>query len=124
MNKFVSAMLIGLSLVVAQPVLAHGEKPRHGGVMSEAKDLNFELVAENGKAALYILDHGAPLPSGNVVGKLTVMNGSEKSEVDLQPAGENKLISTSDVKLSKGSKVIASVTLADKKNVGVRFSVK
>lgn len=124
MKHFAKVVLVAMTLSMVQPVLAHGEKPRHGGVMSEAKDLNFELVAENGKAAVYLLDHGKPVPTANVSGKLTVMNGSEKLEVDLQPAGENKLISKSDLKLSNGAKVIASITLADKKNVSVRFAVK
>jgi hypothetical protein len=124
MRTFLHAVVIGLSIAVTQPLLAHGEKPRHGGVMSEAKDLNFELVAENGKAAVYILDHGAPVPTSNASGKLTVMNGTQKTEVELKPAGDNKLISGSDVTLGKGTKVIASVTLADKRNVSVRFALK
>ncbi len=124
MKHFLHAMLLGLSMAVAQPLLAHGEQPHHGGVVSEVKDLSFELVSEKGKAAIYILDHGSPVPTENVSGKLTVLNGTEKSELDLQPAGNNKLMSHSDVALGKGVKVIASLTLADKRNVKVRFSLK
>ncbi len=56
-------------------------------------------------------------------GKLTVLNGTEKSEAELKPMGENKL-EAQGVKLGKGSKAIASVTTPKKKTISVRFAVK
>ena len=123
MKKLLSIVALGLSFAIAQPVLAHGEKPRHGGVVSEAKDLSFELVNQNGKAVIYILDHGQPVDTAKASGKLTVLNGSEKTEIDLQPAGENRLTSAGKISLGKGAKAIASLTLGEKK-VSVRFAVK
>lgn len=123
MKKLLSIVALGLSFAIAQPVLAHGEKPRHGGVVSEAKDLNFELVNQNGNAVIYILDHGQPVDTAKASGKLTVLNGSEKTEADLQPAGENRLASTGKISLGKGAKAIASLTLGQNK-VSVRFAVK
>lgn len=123
MKKLLNIVALGLSFALVQPVLSHGEKPQHGGVVSEAKDLNFELVNQNGKAVIYILDHGQPVDTANASGKLTVLSGSEKTEVELQPAGKNRLATTSDVALIKGAKAIASLTVGDNK-VSVRFSVK
>ena len=123
MKKLLSIVALGLSFAIAQPVLAHGEKPRHGGVVSEAKDLSFELVNQNGSAVIYILDHGQPVDTAKASGKLTVLNGSEKTEIDLQPAGENRLTSAGKISLGKGAKAIASLTLGQNK-VSVRFAVK
>lgn len=123
MKKILNGLAFGLTLALTQPVLSHEEKPRHGGVVSEAKDLNFELVNQDGKAVIYILDHGQPVDTAKATGKLTVLNGNEKTEVDLQPAGENRLVSVSSVPLGKGAKAIASLTLGQNK-VSVRFVVK
>jgi len=116
------------ALVVAQlasgNAFAHGEKPKHGGVLQAVSDLSFELVSKDGKATIYIEDHGKPVSTAGVVGKLTVLNGTNKSEVPLAPAGDNKLATTGEAKLGKGTKAIAALVLADKKAVNVRFSVK
>lgn len=124
MKKLMSTIALGLSVAMVQPALAHGEKPRHGGVVSESRDLNFELVNRDGKAVIYILDHGQPFSTAKASGKLTVLNGTERTEAELQPAGDNTLASTTEVPLNKGAKVIASLTLAGDSNVGVRFLVK
>mgnify|MGYP006193230705 FL=1 len=123
MKKLLNVLALGLTFALVQPVLSHEEKPRHGGVVSEAKDLNFELVNQNGNAVIYILDHGQPVDTAKASGKLTVLNGSEKTEADLQPAGENRLTSAGKVSLRKGAKAIASLTLGEMK-VSVRFAVK
>lgn len=123
MKKLLNALVLGLSFVLVPPAMSHGEKPRHGGVVSQAKDLNFEMVNQNGKAVIYILDHGLPVDTSEASGKLTTLNGSEKTETNLQPAGENRLASVNSVSLDKGAKAIASLTLGQKK-VSVRFAVK
>lgn len=124
MKKLMSTIALGISFAMVQPVFAHGEKPRHGGVVAEAKDLNFELVNRGGKAVIYILDHGQPFSTAKASGKLTVLNGTERTEAELQPAGDNTLVSATEVPLNKGAKVAASLTLAGGNNVGVRFLVK
>ena len=104
--------------------LAHGAKPKHGGIVQTVSDLGFELVNKDGKATIYVEDHGKPLPTSGATGKLTVLNGADKTELPLEPSGENTLVTKGDAKLVKGTKAIAAVTFADKKMVNVRFSVK
>lgn len=123
MKKLLNAMVLGLSVSLLNPALSHSEKPRHGGTLAEAKDLNFELVSQDGKAVIYILDHGIPVDTAKASGSLTVLNGTEKTEIDLQPAGDNRLASADNVLLTKGTKAIASLALGDKK-VSVRFSLR
>lgn len=123
MKKLMALVAMALS-VLSGNALAHGDKPKHGGIVQAASDLSFELVNKDGVATIYVEDHGKKLATTGAAGKLTVLNGAEKTEVALEPAGENTLVTKGDAKLSKGAKAIASLTFADKKTVNVRFSLK
>jgi hypothetical protein len=114
---------IGTSALTFNAALAHMEKPKHGGVVQAASDLSFELVVKGDGATIYVEDHGKPFPTAGMTGKLTVLNGTEKSEAELKPAGDNKL-EAQGVKLVKGAKAVASVTTPRKKTVTVRFAVR
>lgn len=124
MKKFLALVAIAAS-VAATGAYAHGDKPKHGGIVQSASnDISFELVNKDGKATIYVEDHGKPVATAGASGKLTVLNGTEKTEVPLEPTAGNILVSKSDVKLGTGAKAIASVTFADKKTTNVRFSIK
>jgi hypothetical protein len=110
---------IGTSALTFNAALAHMEKPKHGGVVQAASDLSFELVVKGDGATIYVEDHGKPFPTAGMTGKLTVLNGTEKSEAE----GDNKL-EAQGVKLVKGAKAVASVTTPRKKTVTVRFAVR
>lgn len=124
MKKIISAFILGSSLLASGAVLAHGgAEPKHGGIVQSASDLGFELVPQADGAVLYVDDHGKALPTQGITGKLTVLNGSQKSEAELKPAGDNKL-EAKGVKLEKGARAVAALTTASKKAVTVRFTVK
>lgn len=119
------AALLGLVLAGAGPgpALAHGDvKPRHGGTVQVANDLVFELVAQPGGAAIYVDDHGKPMPLTGVTGRLTVLNGSDKSEADLTAAGDR--LEAKGVRLASGAKVVAALRTPAQKAITVRFTVK
>lgn len=125
MKKLMALVAMAVTVAVSGNVLAHGEKPKHGGIVSSTKDdLSFELVNKDGKATIYVEDHGKPVVTAGATGKLTVLNGAEKTEVALEPAGDNAMATKGDAKLAKGAKAIAAMTFADKKTANVRFSVK
>lgn len=103
---------------------AHGDaKPMHGGIVQVAADVQYELVPHAGGAALYVIDHGKPMDASKMGGKITVLNGTQKAEAELKPAGGNKL-EASGVSVAAGAKVVATVRAADGKSATVRFSVK
>jgi hypothetical protein len=124
MKKLMALVAMAVTVSFSGNVLAHGDKAKYGGVVSTANDMSFELVNKDGKATVYVNDHGKPVDTTGATGKLTVLNGAEKTEVPLEAAGSNTLATKEDAKLAKGSKAIAAVTFADKKTVNVRFSVK
>lgn len=118
-----TVLLLGVSGMTGS-ALAHGAKPQYGGVVTTASDLQFELVDKNGTAAIFVEDHGKKLTTAGMSGKITVLNGTEKTELPLKPMGENQLEAQGKAVLGKGAKAIATISMPDKKVVNVRFAVK
>ena len=127
MKKWIGTMALmacTIAVTVTGSALAHDAKPKHGGMVREVGEIQFELVQSAGKAKIYVEDHGKIFSTVGASGKLTVLNGAEKTEVALHATGENGLESKDDAKLAPGAKVVALITFADKKTVSVRFAVK
>lgn len=123
MKQLITVVLLALAATTSPPALAHGgAKPKHGGVVAVASDLGFELVSTLQGAALYIEDHGKPLAPAGIKGKLTVLNGREKSEAELTPAGDR--LEAKGLVLRPGAKVVAVLTTAQAKAITVRFVVR
>ena len=124
MNKTLMAVLAaGLTALSFNATQAHGDaKPKHGGIVQTANDMSFELVAQADGVAIYIEDHEKAVSVAGAGGKITVLSGADKAEAELKPAGEK--LEAKGIKLAPGSKVVASVTTADKKTISLRFAVK
>lgn len=124
MKKLISLLVMAFGITLANTAIAHESKPSHGGTVQNVDELHFELVSSAARPMIYIEDHGKKLSTAGASGKLIVLNGSEKSEFVLQPVAENALAANTDVKLKPGAKVIATITLSDKKSLTVRFAIK
>ncbi len=124
MKYLISVASLVISCLSVNPVLAHGDaKPQHGGILQVANDLSFELVAQADGATIYLMDHGKPLASKGITGKLTVLQGSNKIEADIKEAGDNTL-RVLGVKLGKGDKLVAALSNISGKSMTVRFTIK
>jgi hypothetical protein len=122
-KRLLTVLVLGLQLLSLDAALAHGgAAARHGGVVAVAGDLGFELVATPDGVAIYVDDHGKPMTPAGLKGKLTVLNGAEKSEADLVVAGDK--LEAKGLKLAKGAKVVAALTTPAAKAITVRFTVK
>ena len=97
--------------------------PKFGGVVVETKAGDMEIVAKPESLQIYITDHGKPMKIDGAKAKVTLLNGTEKSEIDLAVAG-NRLEAKGAFKVAKGTKGIAVVTLAGKPPVTARFQIK
>lgn len=123
MKNLLTVVVLGLSTLSFNVALAHGgAKARHGGVVAMASDLGFELVGTPTGAAIYVEDHGKPMAPTGLKGKLTVLNGAEKSEAELVVAGDK--LEAKGLKLAPGAKVVAALVTPAAKAVTVRFTVK
>ncbi|MBV7544111.1 hypothetical protein [Acidovorax sp. sic0104] len=128
---FAKNLLAALALAVSGSAFAAGDhahgddhKPQHGGIVAATHDMDYELVAKPDVITLHLRDHGKPASSQGVSAKLTLLNGTEKSEAVLVPAGDGKLEAKGSFKVAPGTKVVALVTLPGKKAANVRFAVK
>ena len=94
-----------------------------GGVFVEGKEADYELVAKSGSVQLWVFDHGKPRSIAKASAKVTLLSGSEKQEVVLQPAGD-KLEATGNFKVGPGTKAVAVVTDGGKTLGTARFTLK
>jgi hypothetical protein len=102
----------------------HENKPQHGGVLAEANDMEYELVAKPERITLHVRDHGKPANTQGMTAKLTLLNGAEKSEVLLAPAVGGALEAKGSFKVVAGTKAVALVTLSGKKAANLRFAIR
>lgn len=120
----VSAVLL-MTFVASGAMAASGHdlNPKFGGVVVETKVGDIEIVAKPESMQIYITDHGKAVKLDGAIAKVTLLNGTEKSEVSLVAAGD-KLEAKGAFKIAKGTKGIAVVTLVGKPATTARFEVK
>ncbi len=119
----VAATLFALALPMAgaQAHVDHG-KPQFGGVVAEAGEAQFEIVSADGKITVHASNHGAPVATDGVSGKLTILAGAEKREVLLKAAGANRL--TGEGTYSAGAKLLLQVQWPGKAPLQARVVVR
>lgn len=111
-------------LTLASAALAGGDfKPRHGGVVQEVSEVQYEVVAKADSVAIYIEDHGKKVDAKGASAKVSFLNGVEKSVATLLPAGENRLEARGTFNVKSGTKVTAVVTMVGKPAKTVRVFV-
>ena len=124
MKKITILATLIMAISVAGPALAHGSRAAFDGIVRSAGGLQFELVKKNKTAIIFVQKHDKKFSTVGAKGTLTVINGSTKAEVPLQPNGENAMETDGEVKLALGTRAIAAITFADNKTVSVNFLVK
>jgi hypothetical protein len=118
----VSLCISGLAFAAGGHDHGHEHKPLHGGVVSEVKDMDYELVAKPDLIQLHLRDHGKPVDVSKSNAKLTILVGTDKQEVELKPAGQ-QLEATGSFKLAN-SKIVALISVPGKAPATVRFVLK
>lgn len=122
-NQLLLAAALAVSGASATAAGGHGHDPKFGGVVVETKAGDLEIVAKPDTLQIYITDHGKPMKLDGAKAKVTLLNGTEKSEAELVPTGD-KLEAKGAFKVNKGTKGIVVVTLAGKPPATARFEVK
>lgn len=126
MKKAIRVTFASIALLVSASTLADNDehKPQYGGIVTEVKGTQYELVAKPDSIVIYVDDHGKKVNTKGATGKVTLLNGSEKTEAALSPAGDNQLEAKGAFKVAPGTRAVAVVTLAGKPVQSVRFAVK
>ena len=73
---------------------------------------------------MHFSDHGKPMMTKGAKGKITLLTGADKTEVELMPAGDSRMEAKGKFNLSAGTKAVAEITLEGRKPSTVRFAIK
>ena len=122
------SLLLAASLVIITgTALAHGDDhahtPLHGGVVTEVKDMDYELVAKPDVVQLYVRDHGKPADVTKASAKLTLLAGTDKQDIELKPAGD-KLEATGTFRTAAGTKAVVVLRMEGKPASTARFTLR
>lgn len=125
MRSKLKTLAIASLLAIGGAAFAAGDDhtPKHGGIFIGGKVYDLEVIARSDVIQVYVHNHGKQANVDGAKGKVTLLNGSEKTEVDLAVAGD-KLEAKGAFKVAKGTKGIASVTLPGKPAAVGRFEVR
>ena len=102
----------------------HDHGPRHGGSVREVGNIGYELVAKADSLTLYVFDHGKPLATAGAKARVTLYSGSAKTEVTLEPAGENRLAAQGNFKVGVGVRAALAITLPGRSEAKATFNLK
>lgn len=125
LSACIAALVLAIGSIGFSTARAHGgTQPEHGGIVQLVGDMSFELVPAADHVELWVEDDGEEVTSADLAAKLTIVDGGAKSEVTLSPAGGNKF-EAKGVKIAKGAKVTALLTLKDKQSkIAANFTIK
>ena len=86
---FITLVLAGSAFATgAKHDHVHDHKPLHGGVVVEVKDIDYELVARPTTILLYLRDHGKAIDVSRASARITLLTGTERQQVELEPAAD------------------------------------
>ncbi len=127
-SKIIS-LTIALGLITSPLAFAaggHGDdhKPKFGGIVSEGKAFDAELVAKPDLITVYLSDHGKPMSAKGAKGKITLLSGTEKVEADLASTGDTKLEAKGKFNVAAGTKAVVVITPEGKSASTLRFTIK
>lgn len=117
-----AALCVPLAGLLPAAALAHENTllPRHGGVVVEVRDVEYELVAQPQRLALHVRDHGRALITPEARARITLLTRGQTQQVELRPNG-TQLQADGRFDLGPGSKVVATVTLPGRPSATARF---
>ena len=123
LSTLVLSLGLGTGLTHAKEGDAHDLNPKHGGIVSESSHMEFELVLNPQATELYVRDHGRPVDLTQAKGKLMLVSGGKKTEIEL--VGSATMLKGNAFELGVGGyTAVATVELSNKKKITVRFKSK
>lgn len=123
LSVILAVALAATSSLAAAGGPGHHHTPQHGGIVVSTKQADLEIVARPDRIQIFLDDHGKPVPLQGATAKVTLLNGADKSDVRLLPAG-NALEAQGRFAVAPGTRGVVVVTLAGKAPITTRFTVK
>ena len=135
-NLFTQLTIAATLAILSTTAMAHDDatldkmKTPHNGQLRMSGIHHFELVlAKGNKVAkdspvdIYLTDHaGIKIPSAGAKGSATILTGKSKVVVPIIATADNKLSGTGKYAYDAHTKVVVSITFADKTTEQARFT--
>jgi len=128
MKPFVLSLVATTSLAAAlalPPAFAGaGHGPAHGGVVREAGNITYELVAKPDSLTLHISDHGKSIATQGGKAEAVLYAGSQKTAVTLESAGDNRMAAKGSFRVGVGVRAVVTATLPGQAPAKLSFNLK
>ena len=135
-NLFTQLTLAAILAILSTAALAHDDatldkmKTLHNGQLRMSGIHHFELVlAKDNKVSkdspvyIYLTDHaGNKISSAGAKGSATILTGKSNVIVPISAIADNKLSGTGKYAYDENTKVVVSITFADKTTEQARFT--
>ncbi len=125
LRRALAALSALAALALVPPLHAHENiKPAKGGAIAEATSGNrIELVREGGVLAAYLTDHdGRPLPAAGAKVEVTLLAGTTRTQLTLEPAAANRLAKAAAV--PAGAKAVVRFSVGSAAAEQVRLTLR
>lgn len=118
-------LAVCLALVWSAAGSAHEGKGPHGGPVSDAGAYYVELVAKEKQLQVFVFDDktNSPVETKGANATATVLLGTEKQTVTLQPGSDNAMVGELAANAAAGMRVVVLIHLPDKPAVVARFAL-
>ena len=126
-TKSTASRLLACILIAATAAAFAGgddHTPKHGGVVVETRLADLEFVVKPDVIQIYLRDHGKPMKIDGAKAKVTLLNGTEKTEIELVQVGDKLEAKGTFKAVPKSTKGVAVVTLPGKPPASARFTLK
>ncbi len=121
----VTTLALGLATSpVAFAAGSHDHSSKFGGIVAQGKAFDAELVAKADLITVHVSDHGKPMVTKGAKGKITMLTGADKTEVELIPAGDSRMEAKGKFNVSARTKAVVEITPEGKKPSTLRFAIK
>ena len=122
-----ASLAVSLFLIAGTAVTLAQNKPievRHGGIVVQVGDMEYELVAKPDSLNLFVYDDDKPASTKGGKATIVLTSGSEKKVAQLEPAGGNKFKAKGTFPVKPGSKALTTIELSGRNKEEVQFTLK
>lgn len=127
--KKLSILLFLGSLALSANLCAHSDEyldsipTPHGGQMRMAGMYHFELLVGDDELLIYVTDHAdQPVATEQASGTATLLSAGERVQIELQPAGDNRLSGQGKFTPDEAMRVVLSIGFSGQATEQARFT--
>lgn len=124
LSLWAAALIAAAAALPAHAGAGHDHGPKHGGVVREARNITYELVARPDALVLHVRDHDKPVSTQGAQAEVTLYAGNGTHTAALEPAGDNRMTAQGSFRVGVGVRAIVTITLPGQAAAKVSFKLR